>query len=73
MLLSGPAMVGITTKVTVALLKAGRLPIEQLTVLVPSQLPWLGVVETRFTPAGKVSPMVTPDAKLGLLLDMVMM
>jgi hypothetical protein len=37
--------------------------------LVPLQLPWLGVTETKFTLAGKVSPIVTFDAKKGPLLN----
>jgi hypothetical protein len=67
-LLSGPASVGVTTKTTVALLLAGRAK-EQLTVLVPPQLPWLGVTETRFTLAGSVSCISTstrlPTPKMG--------
>jgi hypothetical protein len=55
-LLSVPAAVGVTTKVTVALPpKPWRLPRMQKTVLVPVQVPWLGVTETKLTPAGKVS------------------
>ena len=38
-LLSGPATVGVTTKITVALLKIGRSPRLQKTELVPLQLP----------------------------------
>jgi hypothetical protein len=64
-LLSGPATVGVTTKVTVALPKAGRVPREQLIVLVPAQVPWLGVTETKFTVAGKVSVIVTFGAGAG--------
>jgi hypothetical protein len=58
-LLSGPACVGVTTKTTVALPLAGRAK-EQWTVLVPAKQPWLGVTETRFTLAGKLSFISTP-------------
>jgi hypothetical protein len=50
---SVPATVGVTTRLTVALLPAAIEPRSQMTVLVPVQLPWLGVAETKFTPAGK--------------------
>jgi hypothetical protein len=41
------AAVGVTTKVTVALALAARLPRLQVTVVVPLQLPWLGVAENK--------------------------
>jgi hypothetical protein len=50
---SVPPVVGVTTKLTVALAPATIKPRSQTTVLVPVQLPWLGVAETKFTPAGK--------------------
>ena len=50
---SAPAVVGVTTKLIVALAPATIKPRSQTTVLVPVQLPWLGVAETKFTPAGK--------------------
>jgi hypothetical protein len=50
---SVPAVVGVTTKLIVALAPATIKPRSQTTVLVPVQLPWLGVAETKFTPAGK--------------------
>ena len=71
-LLRTPNRLGVTTRVTVALPKAKSWPREQLTVLVPLQLPWLVVTETKFTLDGKVSVIVTFDARLGLLLDTVM-
>ena len=72
MLLSGPAATGVTTSVTVALPPIkGSWPSEQLTVLVPVQLPWLGVTETKFTPAGNVSVIVTLNAVALPVLDMV--
>ena len=55
MLLSGPATIGVTTRVTVAVLKGGSMPRKHSIVLVPLQVPWLAVTETRFTFAGKVS------------------
>ena len=55
---SVPATVGVTTRLTVALAPAVIVPRSQTMVLVPVQLPWLGVTETKFTPAGKVSVIV---------------
>jgi hypothetical protein len=43
-----------------------------VTVLVPVQLPWLGVTETNFTPAGNVSVIVTLNAPKKPLLRTVM-
>jgi hypothetical protein len=60
-----PAAVGVTTIVTVALPPLLMVPRLQETVLVPVQLPWLGVAETYVAPAGSVSVTVTPDALLG--------
>lgn len=59
MLLSGPGTVGVTTNVTVAVPPNGKSPNWQVMVLVPLQLPRLGVTETKFTPADKVSDIVT--------------
>jgi hypothetical protein len=63
-----PVAVVMTTRVTVALALSVRMPRPQTTVLVPVQLPWLGVAETKLTPAGKMSVIVTPVALLGPLL-----
>jgi hypothetical protein len=71
-LLSVPATVGATTNVTVALAKPWRAPRLQVTVLVPVQLPWLGVTETKLTPVGKVSVIVTIFEGPELLLLTVM-
>jgi hypothetical protein len=60
--------VGVTTKVTVALPKAGRLPKLQVTALFPEQLPWLGFAETKFTLTGKVSVIMTLVGLPGPLL-----
>lgn len=67
-LVSVPAVVGVTTIVTVALQpsKHSR-PRLQTTIAVPLQLA-LGVEETNVTPAGKVSVRVTPVASDGPLL-----
>ena len=70
-LLKLPAAVGVTTRVTVALALLLIVPRGQLTVLVPLQLPWPGVAETKLTPAGKVSVKLTPVAVEGPLLVMV--
>jgi hypothetical protein len=71
-LLSGPATVGVTTKVTVAMLKAGIPPrLQETSPLIALQLPWLGVTETKVTLAGKWSPISTGAGPLGPRLDMV--
>jgi hypothetical protein len=69
-LLSVPtaAAPGVTTMVTVALAPLAKVPIEQVIVAVPVQLPGLDVAETNVTFAGKVSVTVTPVAALGPLL-----
>ena len=69
---SVPAAVGVTTRLTVALVPAAIVPRLQTMVLVPVQLPWLGVAETKFTPAGKISVIVAVIDKLGSTLDTVM-
>jgi hypothetical protein len=63
-----PALVGVTTIVTVAEAPLARLPRLQVTMLVPLQLPWLGVADTKATPVGNVSVIVTPVAVAGPLL-----
>jgi hypothetical protein len=60
-----PPVVGVTTMVTVALAPFPRTPMEQITVLVPLQLPWLGVADTYVTPAGNGSLTLTPVALFG--------
>ena len=69
---SVPAVVGVTTRLTVALAPAAIKPRLQTMVLVPVQLPWLGVAETKFTPAGKLSVIVAVIDRLGSTLDTVM-
>lgn len=69
---SVPAVVGVTTKLIVTLAPAAINPRSQTTVLVSVQLPWLGVAETKFTPAGKMSVIVAVIELLGSTLDTVM-
>jgi hypothetical protein len=69
---SGPAVVGVTTKLIVTLVPAAIKFRSQTTVLVPVQLPWLGVAETKFTLAGKMSVIVAVIELLGSTLDTVM-
>ena len=66
-----PATVGVTTRLTVALAPATIVPRLQVMVFVPVQLPWLGVTETKSTPAGKTSVIVAVIDKLGSTLDTV--
>lgn len=69
---SVPAAIGVTTRLTVALAPPAILPRLHTMVLVPVQLPWLGVTETKFTPAGKISVIVADIEVLGSRLDTVM-
>jgi hypothetical protein len=69
---SVPVVVGVTTKLTVALAPAAIRPRLQTTVLVPVQLPWLGVAETKVTPAGKISLIVAVVGTGKPTLDTVM-
>ena len=71
-LLTPPAAVGATTIVTVVLAPLVKSPRLQVTVLVPLQVPWLGVAETKLTPGGKVSVITTPVAASGPLFMTVM-
>src|SRR5438445_6559547 len=50
-----PPTVGVTVRVTVAVARLARVPRLQVTVLVPLQVPWLGVAETKLTPLGSAS------------------
>ena len=58
MLLSGPATIGVTTSVTVALLEGWSVPRKHSIVLVPLQVPWLGSQRQNHA-CGKVSVIVT--------------
>jgi hypothetical protein len=61
-----PDAVAVTTIVTVALAPFPMMPSAQFTVLVPVHgLPWLGVADTKLTPAGSVSLTDTPVALFG--------
>jgi len=58
----------VITSAMVAVPPFARVPRLQVTVLVPVQEPWLGVLETNVDPAGSVSTTVTPVAVKGPLL-----
>jgi hypothetical protein len=57
-----PIAVGLTTILIVAVAEEARLSRAQVIVLVPLQVPWLEVAETKVTPDGSVSVTVTPVA-----------
>src|SRR6266478_2884495 len=63
-----PAAVAVTTKETEAVAPFARVPKLQVTVVVPVQMPWLGVTETNARPAGRTSVNVTPVEFAGPLL-----
>ena len=50
-----PVDCGTTTMLVVAELPCGRLPKLHVTVVVPLHVPWVGVAETKLTPACSVS------------------
>jgi hypothetical protein len=52
---------------TVAVAPLGNMPRSHTIVLLPEQLPVLGVVETNVTPAGRVSVKVTPLVVAGIV------
>ena len=63
---SVPTACGVTLIATVALAVLASVPSEQVTVPEAcEQLPWLGVAETKVTPAGSVSVSVMPVALEG--------
>jgi hypothetical protein len=68
----GLTIVGVTVMVIVALAPLARLPRLQVTVLVPLQLPWLGMAEPNVTLPGNVSVTVTAEAEVGPLLVTMM-
>jgi hypothetical protein len=55
----------VTTTVTVAVVLLVSTPKEQVRLVVPLQVPWLGVDELKVTPEGNVSVTVTPAALVG--------
>ena len=65
LVLSVPATIGVTTTITVAVPEPEKSPKLQKISLVPTQLPRLGVTETKFTPAGKCCDIVTFGAPPG--------
>src|SRR4051794_16514321 len=67
-LLSAPAVVGLTTIAMPGVPLGATVPREQMTVVVPEHVPWLVTAETNVTPAGSVSMTVTPAAGLIVLL-----
>ena len=67
-LISVPALHGITSSVTEVLLPFGSVPKLQLTVpLTTAQLPWRGETDIKVTPLGSGSLKVTPVAVSGPL------
>jgi hypothetical protein len=65
---SVPAALGaLTTMSTVAVAPLGKMPSLHVTVLVPEQVPELGVAETNVTPAGRTSVRVTPLVVAGIV------
>jgi len=60
------ALGAFTTISTVALAPLGKMPRLHTTVLVPEQVPVLGVAETNATPAGNASVRVTPLVVAGM-------
>jgi|ERR1700730_18024630 len=57
----------VTTISTVAVTPLGKMPRLHVTVLVPAQVPELGVAETNVTPFGRVSVRVTPLVVAGIV------
>ena len=62
MLVPWPAVVAAPVIVIVALAPLARVPIVQVTALVPEQPPWLEVAATNDNIEGRVSATVTPLA-----------
>ena|ERR1700676_339023 len=71
-LVTEPAIVALATMDAVAEAPTARLPRVQLMVLVPMQVPWLGVAETRVRPAARGSVKITPVEGAGPLFVTVM-
>lgn len=70
---TGPAVrAGVRESAIVAVARGFRVPREQVTVVVPLQVPWVGVAEISVAPAGRMSVTVTPAASEGPLLVTVM-
>jgi len=56
-----------TTIATVAVAPLGKMPRLHVTVLVPEQVPELGVADWSVTPAGRTSVSVTPLVVAGIV------
>ena len=67
-LLSVPRCLVFTVMATLLTAPTARLPIEQVTVLVPLQVPCAGTALTKLTLAGSLSDSVTPEAAAGFWL-----
>src|SRR6266446_3912693 len=63
-----PSPVAVTARETEAVAPFARVPRVQVIVVVPVQVPWLGVAETNMRPAGSTSVTVTPVELDGPLL-----
>ena len=69
-----PVVDGATVTITVVVAAAPSAMLPRSTVNTPLaklSVPWLGVAETKVTPVGRVSVMVTPVAAEGPLLVVV--
>lgn len=63
---TGPVVGGrVTIREIVAVPAFATVPSEQVTVVVPLQVPWLGVTETNVVPAGSTSVTTTFSAAFG--------
>src|SRR5437899_6197783 len=69
---TGPAVVALATMDAEAEAPTASVPRLQLMVVVPLQVPWLGVAETRVIPAGSGSVKMTPVEGEGPLCVTVM-
>src|SRR5260370_39369718 len=65
------AAVTVAVRETEAVVPMASVPKVQLTVVVPVQVPWLGVADTNLSPAGRTSVTVTPVELDGPLLATV--
>src|SRR5712664_1241606 len=63
-----PRAVAVAVRVTDVFAPFASVPRLQVTVVVPVQVPWLGVAETNVRPAGSTSVTVTPVELDGPLL-----
>jgi hypothetical protein len=62
-LVIGAEVAGVVPTIVIIAVPPGRrVPMLHVIVVVPEQLPWLGVADVNVTPAGSVSRTVTPRA-----------